>query len=349
MLVERNTSLQDGNRLVSTEIWHIYYLFVVTLFIVLWSYFSGYWRVLADDNLTVTLLSVTAVVFFISGTVKGVSGIGLGLVSVPIMTVLFDPALAVCGIAVPLVVTNFWQGIIRADAASSLMRYRTLFATMTIVMIGTAYFARFFSVTVTSFLLGTMAVIFSLVNLGLRLPGGLCWKFGSKHFTATVVRARRESIDMAEPTSSCSNSAMAAVVKQNVTEDSNQPARFADNYDISLQFVFGAMAGFVGGITGLVVIPLVLFMICRGVSKDEFVSSLGLLFLISGLVLILCYSLNGTMTIELFFLSTLVSIPALLGVFFGEKVRRCLNDQLFRKITLYLIFFIGVKILADVS
>lgn len=296
MSANQNASIHKINAAVTIVISHKYYVGALTLAItlVLLSYLNGSGRFLATEYLSFTLVATTAVVFFLSGAIKGVAGIGMGLFAVPTMSVMFEPVLAVCVVAVPLVITNFWQGVVRADALRAFSRYRALFISMTAAMICSGYFAGYFSVSITSIVLGTTAVVFSLINLGVRLP------------------------------------------------------RFNENIDFPLQLVFGVVAGFVGGITGLVVIPLVLYMVCRSVSKEEFVSTLGLLLLISGLVLVLCYGLNGAMTLELFALSVLASVPALIGVIVGESIRQYLDDQVFRKIVLYMIMAIGVKILIDV-
>ncbi len=296
MSADQNASIHKFNAVIDIAISHKYYFGALTLAItlVLLSYLSGGGRVLATEYLSFTLIATTTIVFFLSGAIKGVAGIGMGLVAVPTMSVIFEPVLAVCVVAVPLVITNFWQGVIRAQPLLAFSRYRALFISMTVAMICSGYFAGYFSVSVTSFILGAMAVVFSLINLGIRLP------------------------------------------------------RFNENIDFPVQLVCGVVAGFVGGITGLVVIPLVLYMICRSVSKEEFVSALGLLLLVSGLVLVVCYGLNGAMTLQLFVLSLLASVPALSGVIVGESIRQYLDDQAFRKIVLYMIMAIGVKILIDI-
>ncbi len=296
MSADQNASIHRINAVVDIAISHKYYLgaLILAITLVLLSYLSGSGRVLETEYLSLMLITTTTIVFFLSGAVKGVAGIGMGLVAVPTMSVIFEPVLAVCVVAVPLVITNFWQGVIRAQPLLVFRRYRALFISMTVAMICSGYFANYFSVSVTSFVLGAMAVVFSLINLGIRLP------------------------------------------------------RFNENIDFPVQIVCGVVAGFVGGMTGLVVIPLVLYMICRSVSKEEFVSALGLLLLVSGLVLVMCYGLNGAMTLQLFILSLLASVPALFGVIVGESIRQYLDDQVFRKIVLYMIMTIGVKILIDI-
>lgn len=59
--------------------------------------------------------------------------------------------------------------------------------------------------------------------------------------------------------------------------------------------------------------------------------------------------MNGEVRFELLFLSTLASVPALLGVGTGEHIRPYLDDHLFRKIVLFIIMAIGAKILFDVA
>lgn len=286
----RNTSKTFAYTLIAT-------LGVVILLAILFEYshYSTSFKYVVGTlaNLSLPLLIVTYTVLFLGGAIKGVAGIGMGLVAVPLISIIYDPILAVCIIAVPLVITNFWQGVVKGATSSVLRTYFPIILSMTLAMICSGYFANLFSVSVLSVALGFMAILFALINLGVSLP------------------------------------------------------RVTESMDLQLQITCGVTAGFVGGITGLVVIPLVFYMVIRNVSKEEFVSVLGLLFLISGLVLIFCYGLNGAMTFDLFLLSTFGAVPALLGVVVGEHIRQLINEQLFRSIALYLIMAIGMKLIMD--
>lgn len=240
------------------------------------------------------LISVT-LIFFASGLVKGVGGIGMALVSVPIMSVIYSPSIAVAVVSIPLIITNVWQGLIAADPGKTFKNYYPIIITMTLTMLVTSYYSDRLSESVTSITLGIIAILFACLNLGLKIP------------TVSPV------------------------------------------WDRSLQILAGITAGIAGGISGLVVIPLILYMISRKIDKEACVPALGVMFLISGVVIVFSYGLNGTMTNQLFLISCLASVPALIGVFVGEKIRHRINEVTFRRFVLYLILAIGTKIILSAA
>jgi len=88
---------------------------------------------------------VISAIFFASGFLKGVSGIGMGLIAAPVITLLYSPILAVALVALPLVATNFHQGLIAGDFRKSLQTHMPLAVTMSITMAATSRYAHLIS------------------------------------------------------------------------------------------------------------------------------------------------------------------------------------------------------------
>lgn len=125
------------------------------------------WERALFDLTTVFLVSG---VFFIAGTVKGVIGLGLPVVSLGLLTVAFDLQTAMALLIVPSFVTNVWQAVVGGNAKVIVDRLWPflLMATVT-VWIGVAVLTRV-NTSLLAALLGTQLVIYSLVSLrGARL------------------------------------------------------------------------------------------------------------------------------------------------------------------------------------
>jgi len=236
-----------------------------------------------------------AVVYLLSGLVKGLAGIGMGLIAVPVLSVIYNPMVAIASIAVPLIMTNLWQGVVTGNCRASVSKYWALAISMGVTMLIVSYYSIHFPASVFTSLLGMVAILFAIINLS---PG------------------------------------MSRMIRLVVGAGSGKYR----------QILFGIISGVVGGMTGLAVIPLVIFMMCSDAKKEDIVSTLGLLLFVSGFCLLAGLSLNQIMTRDLLIYSCLATLPALLGVIAGEKLRALINESYFRKLVLVLIAAIGVKV-----
>lgn len=238
-----------------------------------------------------SMFLVVAAVYLVGGLVKGLAGLGMALIAVPVIGVLYNPVLAAAIVSLPLIASNLRQGVFNADVGQSFRGYYPLIFCMTITMGPAAYFANYFPLFFISLALGVMAICFALINLVFRLPA------------------------------------------------------IPDSKDLPAQIVTGVAAGIAGGLSGLISIPLVIYMLSRQIEKERFVSVVGLLFLISGVLLLVGYQMNGILEPQLLLLSVFATLPAYCGTYIGERLRAKVNQRVFRQIVLYIILLIGVRIL----
>jgi len=239
----------------------------------------------------VDLIFTIILVYFLGGALKGLAGLGMALISVPVIGLLYDPVLAAIIVAIPLIVSNVRQGLFSGNLFFTVRNYNPFFITMCVTMGPTVYFSTLLPTTYISVLLGTLSITYALMNLGFKLPS------------------------------------------------------IADSKDSTAQIFFGAAAGFAGGFSGLIAIPLAFYVISRKIEKQIAVSVMGLAFLISGVALFVGHLSNGNLTCQLLLLSIVATIPGLVGTFTGEVFRNHVNTHVFRKILLIVIFAIGIKIL----
>ncbi|THF66432.1 sulfite exporter TauE/SafE family protein [Pseudothauera nasutitermitis] len=110
--------------------------------------------------------------------------------------------------------------------------------------------------------------------------------------------------------------------------------------------VVGLATGIVTGATGVFVIPAVPYLQALGLEKDELVQALGLSFTISTVALAFGLALHGAFRVDQLGLSTLAVLPALAGMWLGQKIRRRIGAQTFRRAFLALLLLLGLELMS---
>lgn len=104
----------------------------------------------------------------------------------------------------------------------------------------------------------------------------------------------------------------------------------------------GLCSGILNGSVSLSGPPVILFLTNLGVSKTKFRATLTSFFWILNIATVITLALKGVFTASIFKL-TLSFLPALiLGVLIGIRVARMIKEEHFKKMTIVLIFIMGV-------
>lgn len=227
-------------------------------------------------------------VFIAGGIVKGVSGIGLPMVTTPLMASLIGVAGAVVVVSMPVLMTNGVQVFQGGNFRKSLRRFSslTIFSVLG-TLLGTKALASF-SGSILFLVLGVtilVAVVYSWLRPTLRIP------------------VRRESW-----------------ISPGV----------------------GLFGGILGGLTSISAPPLVIYLYCLGLSKEEFVSGISLIYLASTVARIGGLVATGLMTRQLFLLSLLMCIPVAAGFVIGQRIFRRINQKVFFRFVLTILFVMGL-------
>jgi len=118
-----------------------------------------------------------------------------------------------------------------------------------------------------------------------------------------------------------------------------------DRYDFAAQLGFGTAAGILGGLSGVWVAPVIMYLSARRVEKDEFVRATGLLLFFGGIPFVTAYVQQGFVTSEIAGISLALVIPTLIGFGLGARLRRRLSNEKFRKVLLYVFLLLGLNLL----
>jgi uncharacterized membrane protein YfcA len=107
----------------------------------------------------------------------------------------------------------------------------------------------------------------------------------------------------------------------------------------------GAINGVFSGMTGSFVVPGAFYLQAVGLTRDQLVQALGILFTASTTMLAFALGGQRLLTLELGALSAVALLPALLGMAIGQMLRRRLSETGFRRVFLLALLLLGGYIL----
>ncbi|MBT3532535.1 MAG: sulfite exporter TauE/SafE family protein [Rhodospirillaceae bacterium] len=96
--------------------------------------------------------------------------------------------------------------------------------------------------------------------------------------------------------------------------------------------IAGMFNGLLAGMTGSFAVPGVMFFQAIGLPRDKMVQAMGILFTASTLALAIALRDSGLLSLAQGQMSAVALLPALLGMALGQRIRRRLSEQLFRRI-----------------
>lgn len=99
----------------------------------------------------------------------------------------------------------------------------------------------------------------------------------------------------------------------------------------------------VSGATGVLVIPAVPYLQALALSRDDLVQALGLSFTVSTMALALALGARGAFAMDAMGLSLLALIPALAGMWAGQKLRHRISPATFRRVFLLFLLLLGAE------
>ena len=109
--------------------------------------------------------------------------------------------------------------------------------------------------------------------------------------------------------------------------------------------VLGALNGAITGMAGVYIVPSVMYFHAIGLRRDEIVQAMGILFSLSSVSMLIAYRYQNLLTMEQVILSLFALFPALIGMYYGKKIRSYLSETTFKKTLFISLLFIGVFII----
>ena len=107
----------------------------------------------------------------------------------------------------------------------------------------------------------------------------------------------------------------------------------------------GAINGFLTGMTGSFVVPGVLYLQSIGLTRDQLIQAMGILFTVSTLALGVSLFSKDLVSSQLGLNSVLAVVPAVAGMMLGSHIRGNLPEPVFRKVFFWALLLLGVTII----
>jgi uncharacterized protein len=116
-----------------------------------------------------------------------------------------------------------------------------------------------------------------------------------------------------------------------------------------LQFPAGLLNGFLTGLTGSQILPLLPYMMSLKLDPSRFVQAINIAVITASLILILALMVSGLMTWPLAGASILGVLPAALGTYIGNHLRSRIPSPQFRMVVLVTLLAIGISFVANLN
>jgi uncharacterized membrane protein YfcA len=110
--------------------------------------------------------------------------------------------------------------------------------------------------------------------------------------------------------------------------------------------VVGATSGVLTGLTGTFVIPSVLYFQSLAMERDVMIQTMGVWFLVATASLGVALGAQGLMPADLSALSAAALVPALAGMWLGQRIRRNLSEARFRRVFFSALLLLGAWLTA---
>jgi uncharacterized membrane protein YfcA len=120
---------------------------------------------------------------------------------------------------------------------------------------------------------------------------------------------------------------------------------FKQENDSIAQIVAGTSAGIMGGIAGVWAPPILIYLSARGITKNQFVATTGLLLFFGSLVLFSGYWHAGLIGPSVMLMSCFLLVPSMSGMILGERLRNRLSAQRFERLLLWFFLLMGLNLI----
>ena len=116
-------------------------------------------------------------------------------------------------------------------------------------------------------------------------------------------------------------------------------------YENKISIIIGFFSGILGGLTTFYAPPIITFLISINLEKEFFIRTTATMYFFASIPLYSSMVYHGLGNYYDLIMSLTLVIPAIIGQFFGSKVRRKLPNEIFQKLVLIILLIIGFTLL----
>ena len=112
-----------------------------------------------------------------------------------------------------------------------------------------------------------------------------------------------------------------------------------------LSVIIGFFSGILGGLTTFYAPPIITFLISINLDKEFFIRTTATMYFFASIPLYSSMVYHGLGNYYDLTISLILVIPAIIGQFFGSKVRKKMSNEIFQKLVLIILIIIGFTLL----
>lgn len=113
----------------------------------------------------------------------------------------------------------------------------------------------------------------------------------------------------------------------------------------ALSVLTGTTNGLLTGLTGSFVVPGVMYLQSRHLSRDRLIQAMGILFTLSTLALGVALASEQRINLPAAWISMAAIVPAILGMVLGQRLRQELSEKVFRRLFFHSLLLMGTYII----
>ncbi len=116
-------------------------------------------------------------------------------------------------------------------------------------------------------------------------------------------------------------------------------------YEKIISIFIGFFSGILGGLSTFYAPPIITFLVSLNLSKENFIRTTATMYFLASIPLYSSLIFHGLGNFYDLLVSLIITAPALLGQYFGTKIRLRLTNAIFRKAILVILIVIGFSLL----
>ncbi len=111
------------------------------------------------------------------------------------------------------------------------------------------------------------------------------------------------------------------------------------------EITMGAVAGFLGGMSGVWGPPTVAYLTALNTPKRDQMRVQGVVYGLGAMALVFAHAISGILTLKTAAFSAILLVPAMIGMALGTAIQDKIDQRVFRRITLVVLLVAGVNLL----
>lgn len=121
-----------------------------------------------------------------------------------------------------------------------------------------------------------------------------------------------------------------------------KPVKFSESLERGLKIPVGFSTGFINGLTGSQVMPVLPYLLSLGLDKNTFIQAINISFTLSSVIMLFGMSQLGYLSAHTLLIAAGGAIPLMTIVFVGGKLRNRISQRLYQKLVLIFLLILGL-------